>query len=344
MALFLTKDMDILRCTVIHRADLQKSLLDKAIDLGVHIRTGCDVQTPGFEATEVVLASGERVSGDVIVGADGIWSTLRSTIVQGRVEPTETGDIAYRGTFSRQQIEELDDPEVLQFCNDNQQALNLWLGPLKHAVLYPVRGGQVWNLVLLTPDKMKKGLRTELGDLAEMQSEFEGWDPILTKLASCFSSTLKWKLCHHSELDTWVKGNFTLMGDSAHPTLPYQSQGAAMAFGDAAVLGALLGRFHRADKEKLAVNKITLSSVLDIFESVQKPYSTLNVKGAATNRTMYHLPDGDEQRQRDVEFSHMTSQSKSKWTWIDGDYQRQIIWTDLIKLATDTFDARLNAN
>ncbi|KAM6532617.1 hypothetical protein FALCPG4_005671 [Fusarium falciforme] len=93
-----------------------------------------------------------------------------------------------------------------------------------------------------------------------------------------------------------------------------------MAFGDAAVLRALLGRFHRADKENLAVNNVTLSTVLDIFESVQKSYSTLNVKGAATNRTMYHLPDGYEQRQRDVEFSHMTSQSKSEWTWIDGDY------------------------
>ncbi|KAF4420525.1 3-hydroxybenzoate 6-hydroxylase 1 [Fusarium acutatum] len=325
---------------VIHRADLQQALLETAAELGVKIQTGCDVMNANFEATEVILTDGQRFRADVIVGADGIWSTLRSQVVGQAIDPTETGDLAYRGTFTRQQLEELDDAEVIRFCDENKQTLTLWLGPLKHAVFYAIRGGELWNLVLLTPDRMKKGQRTEKGDLAEMCREFEG----LTKITKCFSSTLKWKLCHHSELQTWVKHKFVLLGDSAHPTLPYQSQGAAMAFGDAAVLGALLGRFSKTSKEKLEASGMTLPKVLGIFESLQKPYSTLNVKGAATNRIMYHLPDGEEQRQRDMEFSGMTSESQSEWTCIDGEYQRHIIGTDLVRMAMDKFDSEVNAD
>lgn len=131
-----------------------------------------------FEATEVILTNGQRFRADVVVGADGIWSTLRSQVVGQAIEPTETGDLAYRGTFTRQQLEELDDAEVMRFCDENKQTLTLWLGPLKHAVFYAIRGGELWNLVLLTPDKMRRGQRTEKGDLAEMCREFEGWDPM----------------------------------------------------------------------------------------------------------------------------------------------------------------------
>ncbi|KAF5636971.1 3-hydroxybenzoate 6-hydroxylase 1 [Fusarium tjaetaba] len=331
---------------VIHRADLQQALIETAAELGVEIKTGCDVMKADFEATEVILTDGQRFKADVIVGADGIWSTLRSQVVGKAIEPAETGDLAYRGTFTRQQLEELDDAEVIRFCDENKQTLTLWLGPLKHAVFYAIRGGELWNLVLLTPDRMKKGQRTEKGDLAEMCREFENWDPILTKITTCFSSTLKWKLCHHSELETWVnlKHKSVLLGDSAHPTLPYQSQGAAMAFGDAAVLGALLGRFSKTSTEKLEASGMTLPKVLGIFESLQKPYSTLNVKGAATNRIMYHLPDGEEQQRRDREFSGMTGESESKWTWIDGRYQKHIIGTDLVKMALDKFDLEVNAD
>ncbi|KAF4334027.1 hypothetical protein FBEOM_12155 [Fusarium beomiforme] len=288
-------------------------------ELGVNIRTGVYVEGADFDATEVILDNDERVKADVIIGADGIWSTLRSQVVGETIEPTETGDLAYRGTFTHHQLEELNDPEVIRFCEENKQTLTLWLGPAKHAVFYAIRGGELWNLVLLTPDTLKKGQRTDQGDLEEMRKEFEGWDPI-------------------------SKRNVALLGDSAHPTLPYQSQGAAMAFGDAAVLGTLLGKFHKTDKERLAARGMMLHNVLDIYESLQKPYSSLNVKGAVMNRIMYHLPDGEEQQQRDLEFSTMTSESKSEWTWIDGQYQRQIIGTDLIKMAMDKFDSKLNVS
>lgn len=135
------------------------------------------------------------------------------------------------------------------------------------------------------------------------------------------------------------KGKAVLLGDSAHPTLPYQSQGAAMAFNDAAVLGELLGHFTRSDQETLKSRNVTLDSVLQVYESAQKPYTTLSVGGAALNRDMYHLPDGDEQVKRDAEFAVMSEASKSKWTWIDGAYQKRIIGTDLVKNALAELDS-----
>ncbi|QPC60767.1 hypothetical protein HYE67_002998 [Fusarium culmorum] len=90
-----------------------------------------------------------------------------------------------------------------------------------------------------------------------------------------------------------------------------------MAFNDAAVIEAPLERFHQTDKEQLKANGMTLHKVLKIFEAGQKPYSSLNVQGAVKNRVMYHLPDGQAQQQRDIEFSQMTAESRSDWTWID---------------------------
>jgi hypothetical protein len=101
-----------------------------------------------------------------------------------------------------------------------------------------------------------------------------------------------------------------------------------MAFSDSAVLGGLLGEFLQ-DK----TGCLTLGSVLKVYESVQKPYTTFSVNGAAVNREMYHLPDGEEQKKRDAEFAIMSELSESKWIWVDAAYQRKLIGTDLVETA-----------
>ncbi|PVH97426.1 hypothetical protein DM02DRAFT_472471, partial [Periconia macrospinosa] len=123
----------------------------------------------------------------------------------------------------------------------------------------------------------------------------------IAKVISCFSSVLKWKLVHHAELERWTRGNVALLGDCAHPTLPYQAQGAAMAVEDGATLGYLLGCFLRTSSSTLSRKEIDVASVLKLYESVQKPFTTMNVKRVGVNREMYHLPDGEEQISRDGE-------------------------------------------
>ena len=100
----------------------------------------------------------------------------RTSILETPADPKETGDLAYRGTFSRKQLLELGDPRIDVLCNN--RAVTLWLGPEKHVVFYPVRSGQEFNLVLLRPDNLPNGTRTRPGDIEEMKTTFKGWDSV----------------------------------------------------------------------------------------------------------------------------------------------------------------------
>jgi salicylate hydroxylase len=83
-----------------------------------------------------------------------------------------------------------------------------------------------------------------------MRANFTNWDPVPRKFISLKKDVFKWKLCNREELDKWSKGNFLLIGDAVHPTLPYQAQGAAMATEDGYALGIFLGRIH-GDKQRV---------------------------------------------------------------------------------------------
>lgn len=150
-----------------------------------------------------MLQSGEELFADAIVGADGLWSTTRDLILEEASPPLETGDLAYRGTFSKKQLLNLEDEKVSSLCA--QKSVTVWLGPQKHAVFYPLKGGEAFNLILLRPDDLPEGTRQEQGEVAEMRQTFDGWDPTIQKIISCLPSALKWKLCHHEELRTWTK-------------------------------------------------------------------------------------------------------------------------------------------
>jgi salicylate hydroxylase len=113
---------------------------------------------------------------DFAFAVTGLWSDTRNQILDIPVEAVETGDIAYRGTFSKEQLLSLNDPKVEQLCAKN--VVTLWMGPDKHSVFYPVRGGQLFNLVLLRPDDLPHGSRTIQGDIGEMRATFDGWDPM----------------------------------------------------------------------------------------------------------------------------------------------------------------------
>ncbi|KAK4942345.1 hypothetical protein LTR10_017952 [Elasticomyces elasticus] len=168
---------------VIHRADYHEVMLETAKDLGVEVRLGCNVEHLDFISPQVTLSNGETLKADVIVGADG--------------------DLAYRATLPYEYIKSLHDPEIDELCQ--REVVSVWLGPEKHCVFYPIQDGKVFNLVLLRPDNMPSGARTEKASLEEMRQSFDGWHPMLTRILSKIVSVLKWKLCHHEELATWTK-------------------------------------------------------------------------------------------------------------------------------------------
>lgn len=246
--------------------------------------------------------------------------------------PEETGDLAYRGTFSRQQLEALNDSTVNELINGNTQ--HLWMGPEKHCSFYPLRNGNEFNLVLLRPDDLPVGARTVAGEVSEMRETFDNWDPALKKIISCMSTVLKWKLCHMHELDTWVRGYVALLGDACHPSLPYQAQGAAMAVEDGCVLGILLGRANREIPNMTA----KLPQVLELYETLRKSRTTVNVKGSIQNRKMFHMPDGPEQEARDDTLSKVDWKEPCAWQWGDIQYLKKLMGFDVIKNANEAFD------
>ena len=156
----------------LHRVDLQRALASRAKSLGVDIRLGAEVADVEFTASDVVLATGERVQGDVIMAADGLWSTLRSKFLGKPTPPLPTGDLAFRIMLQKDQVK---DPHLRAWVE--HPTVNFWAGPHSHVVAYSIRGGEYFNVVLLCPDDLPDGVSKASGDVEEMKRLFEGWDP-----------------------------------------------------------------------------------------------------------------------------------------------------------------------
>ncbi|KAF2085593.1 FAD/NAD(P)-binding domain-containing protein [Saccharata proteae CBS 121410] len=271
-----------------HRAGLQGALVGRVEELGGRVRTGCrvvDVQA------EVVLQSGERIRADLVIGADGINSKCREILLGRKDPPIPTGDLAYRLLLKTEEM--MKDPELRRFVEDPQ--VNYWMGPDAHAVNYVLRGGQLFNMVLLVPDDMPAGATTLEGNVSEMRALFRDWDPRIPKLLSLCDSVYKWRLCIRPDLSpSWShpSGTFTMLGDAVHATLPYLASGAGMSLEDAAVLGECLGRVRgRGRGEKMRA--------LAVYEGCRRGRTGRVVQRGNLQQELYHLHDGAEQRERD---------------------------------------------
>ncbi|KAF2650857.1 FAD/NAD(P)-binding domain-containing protein [Lophiostoma macrostomum CBS 122681] len=333
---------------VIHRADYQQVLVEEAKRLGVIIRLNAgvmDVQHERDMGAKVVLRDGEVVAADVVIGADGLWSTLRGLILGHASPPQETGDLAYRGTFSRSALLSLDDPAVDELCE--KSVVTVWIGPESHAVFYPVRCGNEFNLVMTRPDDLPPDVKTQEGDLEEMKAVFEGWDPVLTKVLTAFPHVLKWKMMHHDELESWTKNSVALLGDASHPSLPYQAQGAAMAVEDGAIIATLLGlqqtHLHQDHpRNPPSCSQPTIPQTLKLYERLQKTRTTTLHLGSISNQHMYHLADGPEQEERDRVLRSARWEERpmgededeeERFIWIDVRYQKAMLGRDAIGCA-----------
>ncbi|KAK1447362.1 hypothetical protein CMEL01_09201 [Colletotrichum melonis] len=159
---------------VIARPHYHGVLWSAAKEAGAELRLGTEAVAIDFEDSSVRLGTGEIVRGDVVVGADGLWSRSRDQILGRPSSPSETGDLAYRATLTLQQMKDLKDPRIDDLIE--HKTVKCWMGPNKHCVLYPIGGGQVFNLVIVCPDDIPKDMRQAPGDVEEMRALFVGWD------------------------------------------------------------------------------------------------------------------------------------------------------------------------
>jgi 3-hydroxybenzoate 6-monooxygenase len=225
---------------VIYRADLHQVFLDACRAApNVTLRTSSKVES--FEqdggAVRVHLAGGETLRGDALVGADGLWSRIREAVV-GDGKPRVSGHIAYRAVLKREDVPpHLWSDDVL-----------LWGGEKTHLVHYPLRRGELFNLVaVFHSNKYDEGWNT-FGDSAELNERFAQAVPQVRELLARIETWKMWVLCDREPVKNWSDRRVTLLGDAAHPMLQYLAQGAGQAIEDAVVLGEAL-RFTQGGVE-----------------------------------------------------------------------------------------------
>jgi len=217
---------------VVHRAELHTLLLDACRDSPtIELRGGSTAV--GYEqdaaSASVVLTTGERVTGDAVIGADGINSALRGQLV-GDGEPRVSGITVYRAIIPMERV-----PEELRW-----NAVTWWAGPQCHFVHYPIAGGRYLNLAASSDDGVAEAFAGVPAATAHVRREFAVLGPTPRRLLELGEDWKSWVLVDREPVDVWSDRRVTLLGDAAHPMLHYAAQGACMGLEDAVVLGDLL--------------------------------------------------------------------------------------------------------
>jgi 2-polyprenyl-6-methoxyphenol hydroxylase-like FAD-dependent oxidoreductase len=213
---------------VTHRADIHGTFL-KACQCSNLITLETSRRVDAYEDhgdhVSAILNNGERVEGRALIGCDGMWSKIRERVV-GDGKPRVSGHIAYRAVLKRKDVpEDLWRPDVV-----------LWAGPRTHLVHYPLRRGELYNLVaVFHSDHYEEGWNTE-GSKELLWQHFKNQVPQVLRMLERIETWRMWVLCDREPVKNWSEGRVTLLGDAAHPMLQYLAQGACMATEDAVIL------------------------------------------------------------------------------------------------------------
>jgi salicylate hydroxylase len=234
-----------------HRADLLSQFVDRLPAGIVHTGYRCVGFDESGDEAVVTFVNGARATADVVVGADGIHSTLQQFVVAPS-PPIFSGSVASRGLIAAASV------------SWPAGAMRNWLGAGQHFLVFPVRGGELINYVgFVTTDERTKESWSAPGDPADLASAFAGWDPLVGAIIAQIGTTFRWGLYDREPLARWTEGRLTLLGDAAHPMLPHAGQGANQAIEDAVALAAVLARADRASAPR----------ALKIYEKLRREHT-----------------------------------------------------------------------
>lgn len=222
----------------VHRADLHTALLDAAASHGCVMHLGVSVRgaVEAGDALQIGVSDGREVETDALAGTDGLWSAVRA-MVCGDAPPRPTGHLAYRVL-----LRQADLPARLR-----SQDVTAWLGPHLHLVAYPVRAGEALNVACFVeghlPGDTARWDIEGAGVAAQLQAAMGTACAPLRDLIGAGNGWKMWVLHDRPPLAGaagMASGRIALLGDAAHPMLPYLAQGAGMAIEDAAEIGRVL--------------------------------------------------------------------------------------------------------
>ncbi|KAH7157423.1 hypothetical protein B0J13DRAFT_434715 [Dactylonectria estremocensis] len=247
-----------------HRQDLSSSLKDAAISTDfpgrpAEIRTSCQVVGVDCEEGIVTLESGETVLGDVIIGADGIHSQVRTAVLGEERKAVPTGISAYRMLIPTEKLDKLSAPKKL--LDPLDPSTTMIIGHDRRVIMGPGRGAKMYGVVALVPDeKMAEASSGEswvepgsVDNLRDAYADFPAW---LHDIFAAAPDVGLWQLRDLDPLPRWVRGRTVLIGDAAHAMLPTQGQGASQSFEDAEALRAFLGSSPAGADVRAALERV----------------------------------------------------------------------------------------
>jgi salicylate hydroxylase len=256
----------------IHRADLLDVLAGAASQAGVSLELGKAAAgaVTRSDGAALHLRDGTVREGDLVLGADGIRSDLRA-VVSPAEPPRFAGQVAWRGLVPAEAL-----PQTAL-----EPTVTVWVGAGRHVVTYRVRGGRLVNFVaVLERSEWADEGWSAPGDPEELRAAFAGWAAPVAALLGAVRDCFLWGLFDRPEQVRWTRERIALIGDAAHPMLPFLAQGAAMALED----GATLVRHVTRGTD--------IPAALAVYEDERWPRVTRVLQRSRANGKLFHQPAG----------------------------------------------------
>jgi salicylate hydroxylase len=278
----------------LHRADFHQILLDKVLSMDPRC-LALNAKATGFSETRqgvtLKLADGSTASGDVLVGADGIKSAIRAQIA-GETPAKYTGYVAWRLTVPREKLPR----DIMELVG------TVWCGPRNHCVVYWLRRGSLLNFAGCPEDaSWDEESWTQRRPWGELKAAYAGWHPKIQAIidAAERDECYRWSLFDRKPIRRWSTERATLLGDAAHPTLPFIAQGACMAIEDGAVLARAL---EGADSVREA---------LELYQRARVERCARVVMESAEHGGLYHIKDSEEMKRAFADRN--IAQERAQW-------------------------------
>jgi len=284
---------------VVHRGDLHGVFL-RACERSDLIELRVNSEVVGYEqdgsSVAAKIANGDRVTGSLLIGADGLWSNIRKQVTADG-PPRVSGHTTYRSVIPTEQM-----PEDLRW-----NAATLWAGPKCHIVHYPLSGWKVFNLVVTYHNDAPEPVAGKPVSEAEVMKGFGHVHERAQNIIRHGKDWKLWVLCDRDPAERWIDGRVVLLGDAAHPMLQYFAQGACQAMEDAVCLSHMLAQHE------------DYAAALEAYRAQRVPRTArVQLMSRAIGEHIYH-PAGDHARLRNA---IMSGKSQEEWrddiAWLYG--------------------------